>query len=309
MNKYDALKGKYASTTALRSKSGWSQFSIVEFFTKEARNEFLDLVKKDALTCHGQIAVARAQIPKYQEEADQPLRCAILVHSQIVGKHQRYKPTWELSAVWHEGEWILHTQAQENDKTRLTIYVAEALQQQFNDKFAKEWATWGAQKNSMGTQDFFPAQVEASQPPWPRSSMRSTTPSKNRNGRHRRVLGTHTPSRRPMMTRGFRPAGVRLPRPKGDGRGADTRQQEVADHHKQLQLWPQCFSTISIRGSYNSRRPVGEPGPPRGSFTTISYDHFLKPDSNYAHAPFHQPQRPQRIQRENRSNKRGLRSF
>ena len=65
-------------------------------------------------------------------------------------------------------------------------------------------------------------------------------------------------------------------------------------------------SCISIRGSYNSRRPVGEPGPPpRGSFTTISYGRFLKPDSNYARVPFHQPQR---IQRENRSNKRGLRS-
>ena len=42
VNRHEALKGKYASTTTLRSKSGWSQSSIVEFFTKEARNEFLD---------------------------------------------------------------------------------------------------------------------------------------------------------------------------------------------------------------------------------------------------------------------------
>ena len=49
----------------------------MEFFTKEARNEFVELVRKDALICHGQIAVGRAQIPKYQREADQPLRCAI----------------------------------------------------------------------------------------------------------------------------------------------------------------------------------------------------------------------------------------
>ena len=191
-SKYDALKGKYASTTTLRSKSGC--------------NEFLDLVKKDALTCHGQIAVTRAQIPKYQREAGQPLRCAILVYSQIVGKHQRYKPTWELSAVGHEGEWILHMQAQENDKTRLTIYVAEALKQHSSDKFAEEWATRGAKKglsrraDGYRPQDFSKCRWKPSQPPWPRSSMRSTTPSKNRNGRHRRVLGTHTPSRRPMMT-------------------------------------------------------------------------------------------------------------
>ena len=91
--------------------------------SQEARNDFLELVKKDALTCHGQIAIARAQIPKYQRETDQPLRCAISVYSQVIGKQQRYKPTWEMSAVWHDGEWILHMQTQEDDKTRVNIYV------------------------------------------------------------------------------------------------------------------------------------------------------------------------------------------
>ena len=58
-------------------------------------------------------------------------------------------------------------QAQEKDKTRLAIYVAEALKQKFSDKFAEEWATWGAQKGSSRRadgyrpQDFFQAQVEA----------------------------------------------------------------------------------------------------------------------------------------------------
>ena len=42
--KQDSLRGKYASTTTLRTKSGWSHFSIVEFFTKEAWNDFLGLV-------------------------------------------------------------------------------------------------------------------------------------------------------------------------------------------------------------------------------------------------------------------------
>lgn len=39
--------------------------SIVELFTKEARNEVVELAKKDAPQCQGQIAVCRAQVPKY----------------------------------------------------------------------------------------------------------------------------------------------------------------------------------------------------------------------------------------------------
>ena len=35
VNRHEALKGKYASTTTFRSKSGWSQFSIVEFLRKK----------------------------------------------------------------------------------------------------------------------------------------------------------------------------------------------------------------------------------------------------------------------------------
>ncbi|CAE7460901.1 unnamed protein product, partial [Symbiodinium microadriaticum] len=165
--KHDSLRGKYTSTTTLRTKSGWSHFSIVEFFTKDARNDFLELVKKDALICQGQIAIARAQIPKYQRETDQPLRCAISVYSQVIGKQQRYKPTWEMSAVWHDGEWILHMQTQEYDKTRVNIYVNEAVMQAFSDKFAAEWAQWGGQKGSgrradgYRPQDYYTIQVTA----------------------------------------------------------------------------------------------------------------------------------------------------
>ncbi|CAL1157049.1 unnamed protein product [Cladocopium goreaui] len=62
VNRHDNVKGKYASTTTLRTKQRWSQFSIAEFLTKEARNEFVELVGKDALICHEQIAVGRAQL-------------------------------------------------------------------------------------------------------------------------------------------------------------------------------------------------------------------------------------------------------
>ena len=88
----------HTCTQTLKSKGGLAHFSIVEFYTKEARNEFLDMVKfkKDMLICHGQIQVGRAQIPKYQREADQPFRCAIAVYAQIAGRQQRYKPIWKL---------------------------------------------------------------------------------------------------------------------------------------------------------------------------------------------------------------------
>lgn len=100
--------------------------------------------KKDALTCHGQATVGRAQIPK----ADQPLRCAIAVYSQIIGKQQRYKPTWEMSAVWHEKEWILSMQAAPHHQTRLTIYVPEPLHDIFQEQFGQTWQQWGQQKGS-----------------------------------------------------------------------------------------------------------------------------------------------------------------
>ena len=63
---------------------------------------------------------------------------------------------------------------------------------------------------------------------------------------------------------------------------------------------------MSIRGGCDSRRPVGEPGPPRGSLLpTISDDHFLTLDKHDMKALTHQPLQ---IQREYRSSKRGLRS-
>ena len=169
VHRHDTLRGKYASTTTLRTKQGWSQFSIVEFFTKEARNEFVELLKKDALICHGQIAVGRAQIPKYQREADQPLRCAIAVYSQLTGRQQRYKPTWEMSA-WYHNEWILSMQTAEHDKTQITLHVPEAMKDQFTDKYATEWQQWGGQKGSSKRadgykpQDFFKIQIEALTP-------------------------------------------------------------------------------------------------------------------------------------------------
>ena len=229
--KHDTLRGRYASCTTLRTKAGWSHFTIVEFFTKEARNDFLELVKKDALVCHGQIAVGRAQIPKYQRENDQPLRCAISVYSQVINKQQRYKPTWEMSAVWHGGEWILHMFAHEHDKTQITIYVHESVLQAFNEKFVAEWPQWGGPKGAgrradgYRPQDYYTIKIEAMT-----TAVTNDLDAKYATLQEQKKPATtssrQTPTHRGEdedMDGGSVP-GVRLPKPKGDGRGAHKRQ-------------------------------------------------------------------------------------
>ena len=95
------------------------------------------MIKKAMLICHGQITVGRAQIPKYQREADQPFRCAIIAaFSQCGGTRARYKPTWELLfALWHSGEWVLIAEASPVDKTDVIIHVQPSTREAFVSKF------------------------------------------------------------------------------------------------------------------------------------------------------------------------------
>ena len=130
----------------MKGKTGISSFTIVEFFTKEARNKFLDMIKKDMLICHNQITVGRAQIPKYQREADQPFRCAIATFSQYEETRARYKPTWKLSALWHSGEWVLIAEASPVEKTDIIIHVQPSTHEAFVSKFQIDWQQWGGQK-------------------------------------------------------------------------------------------------------------------------------------------------------------------
>ncbi|CAK8986507.1 unnamed protein product [Durusdinium trenchii] len=142
----EGLTSRYASTTTMKGKTGISPFTVVEFFTKEARNEFLDMIKKDMLICHGQITVGRAQTPKYQREADQPFRCAIATFSQCEGTRARHKPTRELSALWHSAEWVLMAEASPVDKTDIIIHVQPSTHEAFVSKFQADWQQWGGQK-------------------------------------------------------------------------------------------------------------------------------------------------------------------
>ena len=142
------MLNRHASTTTLKTKQGIAPISIVEFFSKDARNEFLDMLRKDMLVCHGQIAVGRAQIPKYQREADQPLRCAIAVFSQCDGTRARYKPTWELSALWHSGEWVLIAEPNPKDRTDITLYIQQSKKELSATHFPEAWAQWGGQRTT-----------------------------------------------------------------------------------------------------------------------------------------------------------------
>ena len=154
----EGLRNMYVCTQTLKAKGGISHFSIVEFYTKDARDEFLDMVKRDMLTCHGQIQVGRAQIPKYQREADQPFRCAIAVYAQLAGKQERYKPIWELASVWHKGEWIIIVEPAEHDKTQLTIYVRQQDKDMFTPNFKESWQKWGVQPGMTRKPDAYRAQ-------------------------------------------------------------------------------------------------------------------------------------------------------
>ena len=136
-----------------------------------------------------------------------------------------------MSAVWHEGEWIIHLQSHENDKTRLTMYVVESFKEQFSNKFAEEWATWGGQRGAVRRgdgyrpQDFFQVQIEAitSAVTAELNEKYNALQEQKRQASH---SSRHTQPRSEAdddMNGGVRPA-VRPPRPKGEGRGANTRQ-------------------------------------------------------------------------------------
>ena len=114
----EGLRRMHTCTQTLKSKGGLAHFSIVEFYTKQARNELLDMVKKDMLICHGQIQVGRAQILKYQREADQPFRCAIAVYAQIAGRQQRYKLSGSLRQFGMEGNGFSLRNQQSTTKHR-----------------------------------------------------------------------------------------------------------------------------------------------------------------------------------------------
>ena len=54
----------------------------------------------------------------------------------------RYKPTWELSALWHSGEWVLIAEPNPKDRTDITLYIQQSKKELFATHFPEAWAQW-----------------------------------------------------------------------------------------------------------------------------------------------------------------------
>jgi hypothetical protein len=137
-----------------------SPFTIIEFTHKEYRNRFMEEYRRNPLRIQGRQTYVRPQVPKYQREADQPFRCAIATLSSIDGYKRRYKPTWELAAVWSEDEWVLAKTAHHSDATKIFIYVPGAIAEEFETKFKEEWAAWGRRQTSYKPQNYYTITVK-----------------------------------------------------------------------------------------------------------------------------------------------------
>ena len=240
----------------MKGKTGISPFTIVEFFTKEARNEFLDMIKKAMLICHGQITVGRAQIPKYQREADQPFRCAIAAFSQCGGTRARYKPMWELLfALWHSGEWVLIAEASPVDI--IIIHVQPSTREAFVSKFQ------GQKGQTKQYRPHHTSLLDRGKGSGVRREIPATPDSWNQ-------------SVQPMETDAANATPQTVSQAKGAGRGTVRQLGQVDRHQHSIRLPHTLLTTIST-GAHESRRRAGEPGRPRGStqlLTISSTDHF-----------------------------------
>ena len=121
--------------------------------------------------------------------------------------------------------------AHEHDKTQITIYVHESVLQAFNEKFVAEWPQWGGSKGAgrradrYRPQDYYTIKIEAMT-----TAVTNDLDAKYATLQEQKKPATtssrHTPTHRGEdedMDGGNVP-GVRLPKPKGDGRGAHKRQ-------------------------------------------------------------------------------------
>ena len=106
MASYYGLMNKYQGSTTLKKKNGLAHFTIVDMWDKEARNEFLQQIKRDPHQVQGNPIVGRPQIPCYRREQDAPMKCAMKTLATMVGDNPKFSPTWEIQALWHE-EWLL----------------------------------------------------------------------------------------------------------------------------------------------------------------------------------------------------------
>ena len=142
MAQYYGVVDKLQGTTTLKNKQGLGHFTIVHMWDKDARNTFLHQVKNDPHKLKGSTIVGRPQIPRYRREQDAPMKCAMKALATIYGGNPKFRPTWELQALWHETEWVLAVATDASDATKVTIFVPDDKKEEFENQFAEDWPTW-----------------------------------------------------------------------------------------------------------------------------------------------------------------------
>ncbi|CAE7228886.1 Klhl22 [Symbiodinium sp. CCMP2592] len=142
MAQYYGVADKLQGTTTLKNKQGLGHFTIVHMWDKDARNTFLHNVKNDPHKIKGNTIVGRPQIPRYRREQDAPMKCAMKALATIYGGNPKFRPTWELQALWYETEWVLAVATDANDATKVTIFVPDDKKEEFETQFAEDWPTW-----------------------------------------------------------------------------------------------------------------------------------------------------------------------
>ena len=148
VNRHDNLKGKYASTTTLRTKQAWSQFSIIEFFTKEARTKFVELVTKDVLD---------PQIPARSRPT--PPLC----NSNLLTTHRQAATLQaglgnELSMA-HLCELVFQAFSNIYGDLCFVMFCCLHAEDLFVVKYTTEWQQWGGQKGTTRKADGYKPQV------------------------------------------------------------------------------------------------------------------------------------------------------
>ena len=133
---------KLQGTTTLKNKQGLGHFTILHMWDKHARSTFLRNVKNDPHKIKGNTIAGRPQIPRYRREQDAPMKCAMKALATIYGGNPKFRPTWELQALWHESEWVLAVATDANDATKVTIFVPDDKREEFETQFAEDWPTW-----------------------------------------------------------------------------------------------------------------------------------------------------------------------
>ena len=139
MANYYGLMNKYQGSTTLKTKNGLAHFTIVDMWDKEARNEFLQHIKRDPHQAQGNTIVGRPQIPRYRREQDAPMKCAMKTLANIIGDNPKFSPTWEIQALWHD-EWLLAVNTNDKDITKVQLYVPDHVKAEFETKFQEDWS-------------------------------------------------------------------------------------------------------------------------------------------------------------------------